>query len=92
METIFRRVKSKCNELEIMANVFPFSQLGFRTKYRTNRGTLMSALRKSTTARLAKRMFGKLRRFLKRLKMAMNDPLPIVETNVNIALRNDITT
>ena len=86
METIFRRVKSRCNELEIMANVFPFSQMGFRTKYRTKRGTLTSALRRSTTARLAKRMFEKLRRFLKRLKMAMNDPLPMLKPTLTLHL------
>ena len=52
----------------------------------------MTALRKSTTARLAKRMFGKFRRFLNRTKIAMKDPLPIIETKVKLASRDDMIT
>ena len=47
----------------------------------------MTALRKSTAARLAKRILGKLRRFLKRAKIAMKDPLPIVETRDKLTSR-----
>ena len=47
----------------------------------------MTALRKSTAARLTKRIFGKVRRFLKRAKIAMKDPLPIVETRDKHASR-----
>ena len=52
----------------------------------------MTALRKSTTARLAKRMFGKLRRFLNRTKIAMKDPLPIIETKVKLVSMDDMIT
>ena len=52
----------------------------------------MTALRKSTTARLAKRMFGKLRRFLNRTKIAMKDPLPIIEAKVKLVSRDDMIT
>ena len=48
----------------------------------------MTALKKSTAARLARRIFGKLRRFLKRTKIAMKDPLPIVEIRDKPASRD----
>ena len=52
----------------------------------------MSALRRSTKARLAKKMFGKVRRFLKRAKIARKDPLPIVEMSDSVAVRVDMIT
>ena len=86
------KTNSKCNEVEITAKVFPLIQLVSQTKEKRYSGILMTALRKSTTARLAKRMFGKLRRFLNRTKIAMKDPLPIIETKVKLVSMDDMIT
>lgn len=75
-----------------MAQVFPFIQLGYTKKIRIISGMLMRALRKSITERFAKKMFGKVRRFLNLAKMAKKEPLPIVATNPIFAPRTDTTT
>ena len=91
IEAIFRRVNSRCNELHIIAH-FPFIELDTGVRFIAKSGTLMSALRRSTKARLANKMFGKVRRFLKRAKMARKDPLPIVEMSDSVAVRVDMIT
>ena len=87
METMLSKVNSRCKELKVITKVFPLIQLGSQTLYKACSGILMTALRKSTAARLTKRILGKLRRFLKRAKIAMKDPLPIVETRDKLASR-----
>jgi len=89
---MLRKANSTCSEAEIIAHVFPFSELGSKMKDTAKSGRLTRVLSKSTKARLAKRMFEKLRRnTLKRAKMARNKPFPISDTSIIFTVRKAIT-
>ena len=57
-----RKANSTCSEEAIIAHVFPFSELGSKVKNTAKSSRLIRVLSKSTTARMAKRMFEKLHR------------------------------
>ena len=76
METTFRNIKRRSRKSEIIASVFPVNHLTFKTPQSMYKGPLMSALEKSTNARLEIRMFGKVRSFLKRAMIPRTKPLP----------------
>ena len=84
METTFRNIKRRSRNSDIIASVFPVNHLTFKTPQSMYKGPLMSALEKSTNARLEIRMFGKVRSFLKRAMIPRTKPLPSTAKIVSI--------
>ena len=83
METTLRRKKKRDAKIDIIAKVFPVNHLTFKTPESRYIGPLMSALEKLDNARLAMRMFAKVRSFLNRARIPRTNPLPSTEKMVS---------
>lgn len=84
VETRWRKINNRLRQHERIAKVFPLSQLTSGTPYIRYMGMLTSALRRSTRATLATRMFGKVRSFLNRTMMPRINPLPSNEEMIKV--------
>ena len=76
MQTTLTRINKWDRNSEIIAEVFPLNYLTFSTPQSTQIGMLTSAFVRSANARLAIRMFGKVRSFLNRATIPRTNPLP----------------
>ena len=76
METVLRWRQRQVTKSEIIAKVFPVNHATFRTLQSKYMGASMSARSKSMNARLAIRMFGKVRNFLNRAIIPRTSTFP----------------
>ena len=87
MVSIEARLRTKKTRLKILVTipkVLPLNQPASKTVYITYDGMLMTALKRSTRARLAMKIFGTVRKDLNRAMTARTQPLPRTEAEVRI--------
>ena len=93
MEARLRMTKPNCKDAATSEkDDFPSTCPDSKTKlFRKTFGMLISTDRKSTNARLPRRMFGKVRKRLNRVKTARTEPFPASEVSIRIPTKVDIT-
>ena len=79
MEARLWCMNSLLKYITTIANFLPVKELSCRTPYSKKSGMLMSAFRKFPRDRFAISIFGKVRRFLNRVRIPITSPLPTTE-------------
>ena len=90
MDNTLRMMNPSCREDFTSTNVFSSNRLASNTSLLRKIGMLISAHRRSTKAKLARRVFGTVRRRLLRIHMARTEPLPTNAVTVMPTTRVDI--
>ena len=89
METTFTKIKSKNEESEIIAKVFPVNHaVNFQDRVKQVHGCVDDWVEKISQRQIS-RMFGKVRSFLKRAMIPRTSPLPSTANTARMSIKTN---